>query len=411
MAGMSEPTPAPSGPTSEARPGGAWRPRSRVAWGALGLVALSTLTLVVTLALAIVPVAGGHVGLLGGLGLMLPVQFFPVALVMAVVGVAAWWRGARATVAAAVVGAVAALVVAAWPTWVLTRYADDLDVPVSLTEALEPVLNEDAPRDGVTYATAPDGTELRLDVWRAAAVTGRRPAIVKVHGGGWATGGRGETARWNRFLSERGFDVFDIEYRLAPAAHPLDAIADVKCAIGWVARNAGSLGVDPARISVFGTSAGGHLALLAALTPGDAALPASCPVPAGTTVRSVISFYGPVDLAAAYADTGSPSTVRRDLRRYIGGAPRRRPRSYRLLSPVTHVERGAPPVLMFMGDKDRIVPPGQADRLEAAFGAVGARSEIVRLPATDHGFDVNWTGPATQIARGVLERFLARYAR
>ena len=409
MAGMSEPTPEPSGPTSAARPVGAWRPRSRIAWVVLVLTGLSTLTLVVTLLFAIVPVAGGHIGLLGGLGLMLPVQFFPIALVMSVVAVAARWRGARATVAAAVVGAVAALVVAAWPTWALTRSADDLDVSLSVTEALEPVLNEEVRRDGLGYATAPDGTELRVDVWRAAT-TGRRPAIVKVHGGGWASGGRGETARWNRFLSERGFDVFDIEYRLAPAAGPLGAIADVKCAIGWVARNAASLGVDPARISVFGTSAGGHLALLAALTPENAALPASCPVPPGTTVRSVVSFYGPVDLAATYADTGSPSTVRRDLRRYVGGAPRRRPRSYRLLSPVTHVGRDAPPVLMFMGDKDRIVPPGQADRLEAAFGAVGARAEIVRLPATDHGFDVNWTGPATQIARGVLERFLARYA-
>src|SRR3712207_8377221 len=61
--------------------------------------------------------------------------------------------------------------------------------------------------------------------------------------------------------------------RLAPQPNWQTATADVKCAIGWLKRNAVQYGVDPHRIALLGRSAGGHLALLAAYTSDEAALP------------------------------------------------------------------------------------------------------------------------------------------
>ena len=123
---------------------------------------------------------------------------------------------------------------------------------------------------GGLFATV-DGVDLLLDWWPAAGagpVPGGEPvpAVVKVHGGGWTGGGRNEAAQWNRWLNELGYHVFDVDYRLAPPPRWEDAVADVRRAVAWVAEQAGAVGADPARISLMGHSAGGHLALLAGYT-------------------------------------------------------------------------------------------------------------------------------------------------
>lgn len=68
--------------------------------------------------------------------------------------------------------------------------------------------------------------------------------------------------------------VFDIDYRLATPTSPSwqQATGDVKCAVGWVNDHAARFGVDPERIGLLGSSAGGHLALLAAYSTSEPAL-------------------------------------------------------------------------------------------------------------------------------------------
>lgn len=139
-----------------------------------------------------------------------------------------------------------------------------------------------------TYAVRPGGVDLKLDIWKPSGEAGRdlgqdpgaegdaaerRPAVIVVHGGGWHSGQRGEFPRWNAWLADRGYVVFDVDYRLTPPPRWQDAPADVRCAVGWVKENADRYGVDRERVGLLGRSAGGQLALLTAYTPGAPTLP------------------------------------------------------------------------------------------------------------------------------------------
>ncbi|MEU1148724.1 alpha/beta hydrolase fold domain-containing protein [Streptomyces sp. NPDC005863] len=247
--------------------------------------------------------------------------------------------------------------------------------------------------------------KLRLDLWalpRRAAV--RRPAVVWVHGGGWNKGHRSQTPEWNRWFNARGWSVFDVDYRLAPGATQLDQIGDVKCAVGWVRRHARVYGLDPERLLLAGSSAGGNLALAAAYTEGDARVPASCGAAPDTSVSGVVSLYGPTDMGRLIAGTalrGDPM-----IPRLMGGSAASAPARYRLGSPARLVRGDVPPTLLLHGSADRAVPVAQARELARRLKAVGAPATYVELPWADHCFDVNWGGWGSQIARAATEHFL-----
>ncbi|MFF1379629.1 alpha/beta hydrolase fold domain-containing protein [Streptomyces sp. NPDC058308] len=278
--------------------------------------------------------------------------------------------------------------------------------------------------DGINYAKVPDrtrtltyarvgavrgahperGQKLRLDLWalpKREAV--RRPAVVWVHGGGWNKGHRSQTPEWNRWFNARGWSVFDVDYRLAPRATQLDQIGDVKCAVGWVRRHARVYGIDPGRLLLAGSSAGGNLALAAAYTRGDSRVPASCPV-RDSSVAGVISLYGPTDMGRLIAGTalrGDPM-----MPRLMGGSAATAPARYRLGSPARLVRGDVPPTLLLHGSADRAVPVAQARELARRLKEVGAPATYIELPWADHCFDVNWGGWGSQIARAATKRFL-----
>lgn len=271
-----------------------------------------------------------------------------------------------------------------------------------------------------TYANT-GGETLELDVWRPPAAVarekpGEQPAVVLVHGGGWRSGHRSKTPRWDSWLAERGYVVFDIDYRLAPPPRWQDAPGDVKCAVGWVKANAERYGVDPARIALVGHSAGGHLALLSAYTSGDDRLPPSCAV-ADTGVSAVAAFYPPTDLRRLYSmewPWSSPNVVGLDsTRAFVGGTPSTDPARYRISSPTARVDPEDPPTFLVHGAADRLVPSEQSRRLAEQLREAGVDHRFVELPwanhAFDHAFDASWSGWGAQISRSALEEFLGRH--
>jgi len=115
---------------------------------------------------------------------------------------------------------------------------------------------------------------LRVRVYRAAASRGGLPLVLHVHGGGFV--GTAVQSDWiNSHLAARlPAVVVSVEHRLVAAGTPLSAAVDD----GWdtldhVVRNAASWGVDAARVAVFGESAGGAIAALAAIRARKADLP------------------------------------------------------------------------------------------------------------------------------------------
>jgi len=278
---------------------------------------------------------------------------------------------------------------------------------------------EDRSPQTVTYAT-PGDYELRLDIWRppgdAAGGSRERPAVIMVHGGSWHADARGKTPLWDAWLADRGYVVFDVDYRLAPPPRWQDAPGDVKCAVGWVRENADRYGVDSDRIALVGYSAGGHLALLAAYTEGNSSLPPSCNVE-DTGVAAVASFYPPTDLTRLYEmdwPWSRPNFVGLGAtKRFLGGTPDTVPERYLLSSPTAHVDPGDPPTFLVHGGADRIVPLEQSELLTQRLERAGVSHRLLELPwanhAFDHATDLSWSGSGAQISRTALDEFLERH--
>jgi acetyl esterase/lipase len=278
-----------------------------------------------------------------------------------------------------------------------------------------------AHRAGRAPATAqfaePGGRPLFLDVYPAAGAEAgsARRSIVIIHGGGWSAGDKGEGSRASAWLSEQGFHVFDVQYRLVPHGRWNEAVADVKCAVGWVKRNASArfreLGVrvDPTRVALMGRSAGGQLALLAAFAADDASLPPSCSGGDDAAVDAVISFYGPTDLRGGYQNPANPHVYDTSdrLRGFLGGPPSGVGDPYDRASPIERAHRGAPPVLLIHGGKDQFVSPLHIPRLQARLAPLGVRVETLEIPYARHGFDMVFGGLGGQLAEAAVLRFLA----
>ena len=341
----------------------------------------------------LVPVAWDGGGRLGVLGLVFPLHLVVVTVGSGLLALVTWWAAATVTAAVFLATAVLSAVMALWPglaVWRRARTARErLSLATYVREARRPNWGGPLATETVMFAPA-----LHLDVWRPAAATGPRPAVVRVHGGGWIGGGRGEMPRWTAWLNDRGYVVFDIDYRLAPPPRWYEAAADLEAAVTWVVEHHQAYGVDPGRITLMGHSAGGHLALLAAY---GGAVP----------VRAVVNVYGPGDLDALHRHSGSRAYIDRCLRAFLGGRPDDVPDRYRAASPLALLNGASPPTMTVLGRRDRIVPTCQARALETALAAAGVRHETLLLPATDHGFDLNWGGFSTQLARARIGRFLA----
>ena len=178
-------------------------------------------------------------------------------------------------------------------------------------------------RTSETFANV-EGQALKLDVYLSRTRQEKlSPAIVVVHGGSWSAGERGDYPQWNEWLARHGYAVFDVDYRLAPQPNWRTATGDVKCAISWVKANAARYEVDSTRIALLGRSAGGHLALLAAYTSGEAALAPSCTSSPDSSVRAVVALYAPTDLTWGFAHPANERVLdgAGKIRDFLGGTP------------------------------------------------------------------------------------------
>jgi acetyl esterase/lipase len=252
------------------------------------------------------------------------------------------------------------------------------------------------------YGTA-GGQRLRLDAYLPGEKGALRPVVVFVHGGGWRSGDKTAFAPGEQSfapsairLVQHGFAVFSVDYRLAPMGRYPAAVDDIATAVRWISTQAGRFAVDPSRLGLFGASAGGNLAALAA-TRGQGRLDT------GGRVRVVVSWSGPMDLTLFDAELGGASQ-HPFVEEYIGCAPTACPALYRAASPVTYVDRSDPPMLL-VNSTGEIVPLAQARRMAARLTAAAVPHQLLVLPGNRH---------AAQYAPAIWQqtvRFLERYLR
>jgi acetyl esterase/lipase len=231
--------------------------------------------------------------------------------------------------------------------------------------------------------TGPAGTmDLHLDVYRVAS-SSPTPVVIQIHGGGWIRGDRPDSPRsFGPFFAARA-SVVAVQYRDAIDAPAPAAIEDVRCAMAWVTANAKRYNFDLNRVIVWGGSAGGHLALMAAYAPAS-----FTPKPCSDQpkVAAVLDDYGPTNLAEGLTEHGSMDFTHQwlglDLPLTSAAAPEAstaRPAAPRwpepdaellakakAMSPLTYVKPGLPPTFIVNGGSDHTVDPSQSAELKKA---------------------------------------------
>jgi acetyl esterase/lipase len=202
-----------------------------------------------------------------------------------------------------------------------------------------------------------------LDLYRHRSRPSSGPTLIHLHGGAFVGGRKSRQARPLIYrLASQGWVCISANYRLRPTAKFPDHLIDVKKVIAWVREHGNEYGADPTMVFVAGSSAGGHLAALAALTPNDPAFQPGFEGEDTSVVAAVClnGYYGSLD-----TDEALPS------------------------SPLAYVRREAPPFFVAHGDLDTLVLVEDARRfVERLRSASGSPLVYVELPGAQHSFDL-----------------------
>jgi len=256
----------------------------------------------------------------------------------------------------------------------------------------------------VTYLTA-SNVDVKLDVYQVAngAIpapgTAPRPTLLYIHGGGWTGLSKESSSLAVLPYLELGWNVVNINYRLASTAPAPAAVEDCLCALRWVYRNAKQYNFDTSRIVVSGESSGGHLALMTGMTPASAGLDRQCPGEE-TKVAAVVNWFGIDDVAELLnGPTARPFAIT-----WLGSLPNR-DEIARRVSPLTYARAGVPPIITVHGDADPLVPYTQAIRLRDALTKAGVPNQLVTVPGGKHG---GFTRDQMKTAYGSILEFLGK---
>ncbi|MHB1444344.1 MAG: alpha/beta hydrolase fold domain-containing protein [Acidimicrobiales bacterium] len=247
----------------------------------------------------------------------------------------------------------------------------------------------------------------RLDIYRARE-TPEQPAsvLVYLHGSGWTVGDKREQGLpMMLFLASQGWVCVTANYRLSPRATWPDHLVDAKRAVAWVRQHIGEYGGDASFVAVSGGSAGGQLASLVALTPGDRELQPGFEE-ADTRVDACVSFYGVYDLTNRDGLRGRGFLW--FLERVVMKARfAERPELFRAASPMDRIGPSAPPFMAVHGSNDSLVPVAEARQFVEHLRSASTQPVVyAELPGAQHAFEV-FRSLRTAHVVGAVADFLA----
>ena len=244
--------------------------------------------------------------------------------------------------------------------------------------------------DGVVYGQR-QGRNLAMDVVRPVKTNGF--AVLLLVSGGWKSLTPGSFQPWMVApLPRRGYTVFAIYHISQPGATVMEIVEDVNRAVRFVRHHARDYGVDPQRLGVTGGSAGGHLSLMLATRGGPGPADAADPVDReSSAVQAVAVFYPVADLlnlgnsTENLGDGGPPKSFVRAF-----GPQSTNLAAWKVIghgvSPIYYVRSNLPPILIYHGDADTLVPLDQSQRFQAEAQKLGCQVKLVIHHGGRHGW-------------------------
>lgn len=216
------------------------------------------------------------------------------------------------------------------------------------------------------------------------------PVVVWIHGGAWRAGDKNSgIGRLRPYVSSGRYIGASIGYRLSDEAQWPAQIHDCKAAVRWLRGNAEKYGIDPERIGVFGSSAGGHLVAMLGTSSGVKKLEGDLGVhdDQSSKVQCVVNFYGPAEMLTmndhdSTMDHDAPDSPESKL---LGGTLQEIKELAREASPITHISKDDPPMLHIHGTADKLVPYPQSVVFDKALRKAGCTTALLTVKDGGHG--------------------------
>jgi acetyl esterase/lipase len=257
----------------------------------------------------------------------------------------------------------------------------------------------------VIYATV-DGKDLGLDVYLPTGVQSP-PLLVWVHGGAWSSGSKAQAPM---VFVAHGFAVASLDFRQSTEARFPAQVHDIKAAIRFLRAKASAYGYGTDRVAIGGSSSGGHLAALVGVSNGHRELEGTVGVhlKESSAVQAILDYYGASNLNTILAQsTPFGLNMRRPaLERLLGALPEQVKELAALASPVTHVDRGDPPLYLLHGDQDPQMPINQSHELDGAYKKHGLDVTFDVVHGAAHGGAGFMSGDYLTRAAAFLQRTL-----
>ena len=235
------------------------------------------------------------------------------------------------------------------------------------------------------------------------------PLIVFIHGGAWQGGDKnGGGAKVGAYVASGKYAGASIGYRLSGEAQWPSQIHDCKAAIRWLKAHAGKYGLDPDRIAVWGSSAGGHLVAMLGVSDGIEELEGKIGphLDQNAKVHCVIDFFGSSELLTmgdheSIIDHNAPDSPESKL---VGGPILENPDKAKSASPIEHITADDAPHLIVHGDKDRVVPYPQSTDYKKRLESAAVPAILVTVAGGEHG---KGFGPSVEkVVAAYLEKML-----
>ncbi|MBC2886307.1 alpha/beta hydrolase [Ochrobactrum sp. CM-21-5] len=225
----------------------------------------------------------------------------------------------------------------------------------------------------------------RIDIFGPSFRSGLSPVFVFIHGGYWRALSKEDSAMMAGMLAEEGIATVAVDYRLAPEVSLAEITREVRAALAFIWHHGREYGLDPDRISVGGSSAGGHLAgaLLAEGWHGDFGLPPDI-------VKFAIPVSGLFELAPLAA------TFPQEWLN-LG------PADVDQLSPIRHIPVRGCPIMVAWAEHEAVGFKRQSRAYADSWIAADGEAKTIEIANRNHyNILIDWCSPETEMSQALL---------
>src|SRR5262245_38227736 len=262
----------------------------------------------------------------------------------------------------------------------------------------------------VEFLRTPKGRQLMARIYQPQG-TGPFPTVLDLHGGAWRRKDRLAEEPMDRAVAGSGVLVVAIDLRLSDEAPYPASVQDANYGIRWLKSRAAEWSGEAARLGIYGSSSGGHVAQLLALRPRDPRYGA-IPLPSAPGVDATVAYVAtrsPIsDTVARFqqAETMKREEMIENNRIYFNPWE-----SIHDANPQEILERRdfttLVPMLIMQGALDDNVLPAVQEKFAATYRAAGGTCELTVFEDSEHEW-VAKPGPQTTRAQEMVKAFIAR---